>query len=396
MSSAADNPVAPVKGNFSKEEMSLLMDSLESFKRSEGATDEDLCPSLRGSKEKLVGEKSNAYRIWRDLYALMPYRTPKSIYQAVQRKLRRAHLVHGAGTWTAADIVQLDAFYKRIGPNWSEIGRHMSRPGDACQKKYERYLKKTELSAAREYTPQETELLVSKMKLLTGASTVLEVGRAKVHPAPVWEELRKVLKYEFTVDHIKKQWRAIWKLAKKGQLPVSDAATAAPLAASVSSETNCALDKNEERMLVLAALVDAVCPYTSQTAHTFTVDDVDWAKIGEEVGCSRPHHVYKRLLKRAIKKEQKELAAFCSTDAQLSHFYLYSMPEDSAVSIAELPCVSQVRRMAQRFSTSALAEEAASSNRSVTRTDANQALLDVCQHHKNVRKRGRDGVDEAS
>ena len=226
-----------LKGKFSSADLQSVMAAVADFKTSENVSDEDLCPGLRENR-KLKGNTSSAYRIWSELNALLPNRTPKSIYQAVQRQIRKTHMESGWGIWKEEDLKQLDALHDRHGTNWALIGRKLSRSGDACCKAHGRFRQKLDKTNCRAYTAEETVTVVDAIKRFSGASSLEECG--KVHSVEVWRQVSGLLQEEFTIDQIKAKWRKMLKEARGGgrsaAVAANVAAAWAPAAVPVDEE----------------------------------------------------------------------------------------------------------------------------------------------------------------
>jgi hypothetical protein len=78
------------------------------------------------------GQQGRLQRMWYDLAACLPWRSPKQVWQHATRRL---HEAKGQGKWSQDEANQLRGLVAQHGSRWTDIGAALGRAPEECKDK---------------------------------------------------------------------------------------------------------------------------------------------------------------------------------------------------------------------------------------------------------------------
>lgn len=118
----------------SHEEKSTLDAAIRSYAAEHGLSASSL-DWLFHTRSASATHDGRLQRVWYDLAACLPARSPKQVWQHATRRL---HEAKGQGRWTQDEADQLAGLVAQHGTRWTDVGAALGRAPEECKDKYVR------------------------------------------------------------------------------------------------------------------------------------------------------------------------------------------------------------------------------------------------------------------
>ncbi|CAG8564700.1 12035_t:CDS:10, partial [Ambispora gerdemannii] len=194
------------KGNYSRQEDTLLIQALEDYKIA-SLFHIDLIEFFKKNKlqaqeiHQLIygknGKKGIHKNFWKEIGSVLQTRPLKSVTSHVQRM---QHPYKNAGKWLPKDDALLKSLFKKHGSNWKKIGDAVGRTGLACRDRYRDFIESESTMTKGKWSDTEIK------KLCDILDELIKNGEATDSTVP-WNQVSEKMGFTRSQHQCREKWQ---------------------------------------------------------------------------------------------------------------------------------------------------------------------------------------------